>query len=109
MKGFPANLTERPDHRALVAGDRTLTYRELDERASRLAHALAALGVVAGDRLAVMLPNGIPFVEAMAAAAKLGVATVTLNWHLRPDEVAWILDDSGARALVTEEHLRPQV
>ena len=56
-----------------------------------------------------MLPNGIPFVEAMAAAAKVGVATVTLNWHLRPDEVAWILDDSGARALVTEERLRPQV
>ena len=109
MKGFPANLAERPDHRALVAGDRSLTYRELLERGSRLAHSLTALGVEEGDRLAVMLPNGIPFVEAMAAAAKIGVATVTLNWHLRPDEVAWILDDSGARALVTEERLRPQV
>jgi long-chain acyl-CoA synthetase len=109
VKGFPANLAERPEHRALVAGDRSLTYRELHERASRLAHALNELGVEEGDRLAVMLPNGIPFVEAMAAAAKVGVATVTLNWHLRPDEVAWILDDSGARALVTEERLRPQV
>ena len=67
VKGFPANLAERPDHRALVAGDRSLTYRELDERASRLAHALTELGVEEGDRLAVMLPNGIPFVEAMAA------------------------------------------
>ena len=40
MKGFPANLVERPDHRALVAGDRSVTYRELHERGSRLAHAL---------------------------------------------------------------------
>ena len=93
----------RPTTGRVVAGDRSLTFGELDERASRLAHALAGAGVEAGGRLAVMLPNGIPFVEAMAASAKLGVPVVTLNWHLRPDEVAWILDDSGATALVTAD------
>jgi long-chain acyl-CoA synthetase len=109
VKGHPANLAERPDQRALVAGDRSLTFGQLHQRASRLAHALADRGLDEGGRLAVMLPNGIPFMEATAASAKLGVAVVTLNWHLRPDEVAWILDDSGAGALVTDERLRPQV
>jgi long-chain acyl-CoA synthetase len=109
VKGFPRNLEARPDHRAVVAGDRSLTYAELHERASRLARALQDAGLEAGGRLAVMLPNGIPFVEASAAAAKVGVAVVTLNWHLRAEEVAWILEDSGARVLVTDARLKPQV
>jgi acyl-CoA synthetase (AMP-forming)/AMP-acid ligase II len=56
-----------------------------------------------------MLPNAVPVVVAITPSAKLGVAVVTLNWHLKPDEVAWILDDSGAAALVSDERLRPQV
>jgi long-chain acyl-CoA synthetase len=109
MKGFGRTTVERADHVALVAGDERLTYADLDQRADRLAHVLTAAGLEPGGRLAVMLPNSVPFVVAMTASAKLGVAVVTLNWHLKPDEAAWILDDSGAAALVSDERLRPQV
>ena len=109
MKGYPQGVAERRDHRAVVAGDTSLTFGELDEQADRLANLLTGAGVAPGSRLAVMLPNTVPFVVAMVASAKLGVPVVTLNWHLRADEVGWILDDSGTAALVTDERLRPEV
>jgi long-chain acyl-CoA synthetase len=90
-------------------GSRTSTYGELDQRSTRLARVLDAAGLQPGDRLAVMLPNSFELIEALAASAKLGVAVVSLNWHLSADEVGWILDDSGAGALVTSAALRGQV
>lgn len=109
MKGYPSNTATRGDHVAVVADDRAVTYRQLDERSSRLAHVLRGSGVADGSRLGIMLPNSIEFIESLAASAKLAAASLTINWHLRPDELAWILDDSGIAALVTTEELRPQV
>ncbi len=111
MNGYPENASSRAGHAALVSatGGRTCTYAELDQRASRLAHVLRGVGLEPGGRLATMLPNSFEFVEALAASAKLGVSALNLNWHLRAEEVAWILDDSGAGALVTDVSLRPQV
>jgi acyl-CoA synthetase (AMP-forming)/AMP-acid ligase II len=91
------------DKAALVLGDRTLTFGRLDDRSTRLAHGMAALGVGAGDRVAVMLPNSFEFFEAATAASKLDAAVVPVNWHLKTEELAWILADSEARLLVTDE------
>ncbi len=91
-----------PDKAALVLGERALTFAQLDDRSTRLAHGMAALGVGAGDRVAVMLPNGFEFFEAATAASKLDAAVVPVNWHLKTDELAWILADSEARVLVTD-------
>src|SRR5262245_41824007 len=55
--GLVAHARARPDHVALRQGDRAQTYGELDDRARRVAHALAALAVRRGDRVAVMMPN----------------------------------------------------
>jgi O-succinylbenzoate-CoA ligase len=80
-------------------GQRT-SYAELNTRVNRLAHALIDQGVRPGDRLAVLLMNGIEYLECYFAAAKIGAVLVPLNWRLVPDELAFILKDSGARALV---------
>lgn len=113
MKGYGGTLDACPDHLAVIDGERRLTYRRLHERASRLAHALTDAGVgfegTDDDRLGVMLPNSAEFVECLAASAKLGAASLTVNWHLRPDELAWIIDDSGIAGLVTHHDLRPHV
>ena len=109
MKGFARTSVERRDHPAVVVGGDARTYGDLDARAGRLAEALVAVGLAPGDRLAVMLPNSVEFFECLAASAKLGVSALNLNWHLKADEVAWILDDSGAGALVTHVDLRDQV
>ena len=109
MKGFPSNTASRGGHLAVVDGARSLTYAELDARSSRLAHVLDAAGVPEGGRLGIMLPNCVEFVECLAASAKVGAASLTVNWHLKPDELAWILDDSGIAALVAHDSLRSVV
>lgn len=96
----------QPERAAFVAGERRTTYGELDERAGRLAVALRARGVGAGDRVAIMLPNDVAFFEVWAAAAKLEASVVLVNYHLKADELAYILADSGARVLVAHERLR---
>lgn len=94
-----------PDKPALVAGDSVRTFGELEDRGRRLAHALRSRGVSAGDRIAVMLPNGIEFFEVAHAAALLRTPLVPVNWHLKGPEVWWLLTDSGARAVVSAADL----
>jgi long-chain acyl-CoA synthetase len=95
-----------PERVAFVAGSRRETYGELDERSSRLAQALRERGVAASDRVAIMLPNDVAFFEVWAAAAKLEASVVLVNFHLKADELAYILEDSQARVLVAHERMR---
>src|SRR5260370_21033864 len=74
----------------------------IDRRADRLASLMTARGVEAGERVAVMVPNGAPWFEANVAAARLGAQLVPLNWHLLGEEITWMLTDSGARLLVAD-------
>ena len=69
------------DRTALVSGDRRLTYRELDERANRLAHHLADAGVGPGDHIGLHLLNGTEYLEAMLAAFKLRAVPVNINYR----------------------------
>ncbi|MBW2524538.1 MAG: long-chain fatty acid--CoA ligase [Deltaproteobacteria bacterium] len=98
--GERARLT--PDKTALViaaTGER-LSYRELDERASRTARAWrTTLGLAKGDRLAILSNNRAEFLEVFFAAAKSGVVVVPLGTKLTPKELEYILRDAGAKAL----------
>jgi acyl-CoA synthetase (AMP-forming)/AMP-acid ligase II len=69
------------DRTALVSGDRRLSYDELDERANRLAHHLAANGVGAGDHIGLHLMNGPEYIEGMLAAFKLRAVPVNINYR----------------------------
>lgn len=100
-----AHAASRPDHAAIICDNVVCTYAELDERANRLARALADHGVARDERVAVMLPNSIEWFEATVAIARLGAQLVPVNWHLKHDELAWILTDSGARALIAHTDL----
>src|SRR5438067_13840530 len=86
-------------------GSRSRGYPELFARALRLGAGLAELGVGAGDRVALLLRNSIEFLEASIATVPLGASAVPINWHWRADEVAHVLNDSGARALVAHADL----
>ncbi|WP_243718947.1 AMP-binding protein [Actinomadura sp. KC06] len=92
-----------PDTVAVVEGERTLTYRALDERANRLAQALLARGLRPGDRCAVRLGNRLEFPEIIAAAAKAGLVLVPLGTRLTEPETAYILEHSQARAHISDE------
>src|SRR5271166_3307424 len=73
---FESLVDVAPDRTALVSGDRRLTFAELDERANRVAHALAARGVRPGDHVGLYLYNGAEFIEAMLGAFKIRAVPV---------------------------------
>ncbi len=109
MRGIGYWLSKReqltPQREAVVDGERRLSYRELNRRVNRLARGLAELGLVKGDRLAILSYNCLEFIEVIMASAKLGLMLVPLNWRLAPGELDFILSDSGARALVWDPEL----
>jgi O-succinylbenzoate-CoA ligase len=83
-----------------VATGRRFTYRELNARTNKVANALVAAGVRPGDRVGLLVMNSVEFVETFLAVAKIGAVNVPLNWRLVPDELSFILTDSGTTALV---------
>jgi acyl-CoA synthetase (AMP-forming)/AMP-acid ligase II len=95
-----AHLSPRLDAFVDVATERRFTYAELNARANRTAHMLSANGVRKGDRVGLLIMNSVEYLESFFAVAKLGAIAVTLNWRLVPDELAFILKDSGATALI---------
>src|SRR3954452_22342900 len=99
------NARRHPDKTALVFGDATLSFAQLDERTNRLANALAGRGVAPGDRVALLLFNGLEVVEAFFACHKAGATPVPVNFRLVQDEVDYILENSGAVGIIAEEPL----
>ncbi|MGO3151722.1 MAG: o-succinylbenzoate--CoA ligase [Galactobacter sp.] len=90
---------------AIIAGERTLTYADLEEAASRAAAAFADAGVGPGDRVAYLGENSPEFVEVLFAAGRIGAVTVPLNTRLAPGELAYQLDDAGVSVLVYDDSL----
>jgi long-chain acyl-CoA synthetase len=98
-----------PDKLALIASERTMTYRELYGASQRLAGSLRALGCKRGGHVALMLPNIPEFTVAYYACHLLGLVLVPLNVMLKADEVAYHLEDSDAVALVVWQGFRAQL
>ncbi len=90
-------------------GARRTTYEELFGRALRATGGLLELGVGAGDRVALLLHNSIEFLEASIATVPLGARAVPINWHWRGEEIAHVLADSRAKALVVHADLWPAI
>jgi fatty-acyl-CoA synthase/long-chain acyl-CoA synthetase len=96
-----------PDTPALRFDGAGRSYAELDERVTRLARALQQRGVRTGDRIAVLALNGMEAWESYLAGVRLGAIVVPVNFRLVADEVAYVLTDSGAVALVVDAALAP--
>ncbi|HEV2131446.1 MAG TPA: AMP-binding protein [Longimicrobiaceae bacterium] len=95
---------EDPKRVFVVLGDRRLTYGQVEAQANALAAALHELGIEAGDRIALNLPNWPEFVVAMFTAAKLGAIIVPLNPKFTPPELQYMLRHSETVAVVTAEN-----
>src|SRR3990172_7523120 len=92
-----------PDRLALIAGSARWSFRDLDQQATQMAHRLSALGVGVGDRVALLLRNGAPFVVLVHALSRLGAVVVPLNTRLTPAELHWQLADVRAQLLIYDE------
>lgn len=95
----------RPDRVAFRLAEVDRTYGELDQRVTRLANALSARGVAAGDAVAVLTVNSLEAVETFFACARIGAIVVPINFRLVADEVAYLLADSGAVLVVVDAAL----
>lgn len=93
---------DMPDAVAIEDGERELTYRELEERAARLAGALAARGARPGSVVGLYLDRSADLVVSMLAILKTGAAYLPLDPSYPPDRVAFMLEDSGAALVVAD-------
>jgi acyl-CoA synthetase (AMP-forming)/AMP-acid ligase II len=84
---------------ALIEGGRTISFDELERRTNRLARALLAQGVRKVERIALLLNDGIQYIEMIIAAGKVGAIAMLLNWRLSPAELTWILGEGGPVAV----------
>jgi acyl-CoA synthetase (AMP-forming)/AMP-acid ligase II len=92
-RNFPANP-------AITQDGVSVSYGELDRRANQLANGLLTLGIQRGDRVCVLGENSVVQPQLFLAAGKIGAVTVSLNYRLAPAELAYIINDSNARALL---------
>ena len=99
----------RSDRVAIIQGDVRRTWRDLDDRAARLARHLRERGVGRGGRVAMSLYNGPGYVETLLAVLKLRAAPVNVNYRYRVREIAELLADSGAAAYVLDAGLSADV
>jgi acyl-CoA synthetase (AMP-forming)/AMP-acid ligase II len=98
-----------PDKIAVVDGDRRSSYRRFAERSWRLANALRSAGLRKGDRVATLLFNSAPMLEAHFGVPAAGGILVAINQRLASPEVGYILEHSGARFLVLDSELESLV
>ncbi|MGP8049659.1 MAG: long-chain-fatty-acid--CoA ligase [Desulfobaccales bacterium] len=89
-----------PDKLAIVHGQKKLTYSQFNARANRLANALHHLGLRKGDTVALLQHNYPEMLEAMFACFKGGLGAVPINFRLHPQEFAYIIDHSQAKAVI---------
>ena len=94
-----------PDRTALIEGGKRISFRELHARVTALAAELMGHGFEAGDRLALLLPNGSDYIELVYACAWLGVIAVPLNIRLSQAEIDRVLADANPRGLVRHSSL----
>ncbi|WP_211174442.1 Pls/PosA family non-ribosomal peptide synthetase [Pseudonocardia xinjiangensis] len=96
-------------HLAVDAGETTLTFTELDERANRLARYLLANGARPGDRIGLLFDQAVHSYIGMLAVLKINAAYVPLDVAFPPDRIAYILSDAGVRMVLSLSHVRDRV
>src|SRR6201989_970663 len=92
-----------------ISGERRRTHAEVADRAARIASGLHKLGVAPGDSVCILMRNDIAFIEAAYAAMRLGAYGVPVNWHFKPEEINYILKDSGTSVLVAHADMLHQL
>jgi long-chain acyl-CoA synthetase len=102
-----AAASRRPDAPAVVDGEQRLSGGELDAAVDRAAAGYAALGLTPGTRVAVQLPNGLPWLRAALGALRAGLVVVPVNTAYTDPELEYVVADSGAELLVVAGDREP--
>ncbi|WP_127573231.1 non-ribosomal peptide synthetase, partial [Paenibacillus xylaniclasticus] len=106
---FEEQVERTPDQIAVVSEIEQVTYRELNARANRLAHKLRKLGVRADNRVGLLAERSVEMIAGILGILKAGGAYVPIDPSYPQERIAYMLDDSGSRWLVGDEHLLEKV
>jgi acyl-CoA synthetase (AMP-forming)/AMP-acid ligase II len=98
-----------PEREAVVYGERRLTFRQFDERATQLAHYLRGQGIGPGDRVGLYLYNCNEYLEGALAAFKLGASPVNINFRYVEEELRYLCDDADLKAMIFHREFAPRV
>ena len=93
-------MSETSEFLGIVSGDRRRAHADVADRSDRIASGLARLGVKPGDCVCMLMRNEVAFLEAAYAAMRLGAYGVPINWHFKPEEINYILGDTGSSVLI---------
>jgi long-chain acyl-CoA synthetase len=93
----------------IISGERRRGHAEVADRAARMAGGFEGIGVKQGDSVCILMRNDIAFIEAAYGAMQLGAYAVPVNWHFKPEEIRYILEDSGTRVLVAHADMLHQL
>jgi fatty-acyl-CoA synthase len=99
------NSRKFPNKEAVIFGETRLTWKEFNARINRLAHAFMGMGIGKGDKVALLMFNCNQYLECYYALGKIGAVAVPLNFRLHPEEIAYIVDNADAVAMVVGEQL----
>ncbi|MBI2655206.1 long-chain-fatty-acid--CoA ligase [Candidatus Woesearchaeota archaeon] len=106
---FKKTAEKLPDKTAIEFEGKTITFRELDLAANRVANAFNELGIKKGDRVAQFMPNCIELVYSIVGNFRNGSVIVPMNVSFREQEILHILGDSGANTVITDKERLPIV
>ena len=98
-----------PERPAIVHGKKKWTYAQFNARANRLANALYGLGLSKGDNVALLQQNYPEMLESLFAAFKAGCGAVPINWRLHPNEFAFIINHSEAKAVILSSEFNESI
>jgi long-chain acyl-CoA synthetase len=98
-----------PPFLGIISGERSRSQADVTDRAARIAGGLQRLGVGQGDSVCILMRNDIAFLETAYAAMRLGAYAVPVNWHFKPEEINYVLKDSGTSVLIGHADLLHQL
>ncbi|MFK4435322.1 amino acid adenylation domain-containing protein [Paenibacillus sp. RC21] len=108
QKLFEEQAERTPDHIAVALGHQSLTYRELNETANRLARTLRAEGVEPDQPVGILVQRSLEMIVGIYAILKAGGAYVPIDPEYPTDRIRFMLEDSGAKLVLTQSHLAEQ-
>src|SRR5690349_8699969 len=101
LGGVIREHARRQGERAMITyGSRSITWAEMDARSSRVAQALLDAGLREQSRVAFLDKNGPEYFEVLLGGGKANIVNVAVNWRLTPAEMAYVINDAGARVLI---------
>jgi malonyl-CoA/methylmalonyl-CoA synthetase len=106
-EAFGETFRKFPGKMSIEFNDRKVTFGEIDAATNRIANSLRDLGVEKGDRIAQYVPNSLELIYTTVSSFKLGAIVVPMNVAFREREIAYFLQDSGAKAIVTDRERLP--